>query len=146
MWVAASILIPMLGFGGLNLFPGIVLVFVARAIRTQAARNAPTDPEEVEPEPQIDSSERILNTERRQPPSPPAPAQSYRAPEQRPEPAASERNELLEKIVLAGRETVEETSPGLDERAPEEEIDVMGPMSSAEMIARAHKRWDRGKG
>lgn len=155
-WLALGFVGPRL-FGidtGFGVFPGLILIFIARAVRTAAARrelpelqsDEEAQPESVEPAP----VERQLNTERQReaPPPPPEPVTIYTEPEPVPEsqprpepepvPEPMSSDELLERIALAGR-TASEDPVDADEPA--------GPtstaMSSAEMIARARKRWDK---
>jgi hypothetical protein len=142
LWLIAGFVGPRAGLPDVGIFPAFVLIFISRIFRTQARRNAPEETvDEVEPEPQ--APERILNTDRApRPPPSPEPVVRYSEPE--PEPEPEERNELLERIALAGRDaTTEEDSPTDAEDAAADAIDVSGSMSSAEMIAQARKRWDR---
>lgn len=135
---------------------GIIVIFVARVIRNQAATSdlpelgdrsgdgsAPAEQErEKRPEPRARPEPRTRPESRARPeprPEPPEPAYSIHEPESEPE--VEERSELLEQIVGAGREIDEEMSGpmGSDDSETEES---RRPMSSAEMIARAHERWD----
>jgi hypothetical protein len=140
--MAAGFFGPLVGLpDGINFFPGVVLVFVSRLIRVQASRKSPQETE-TEPEP---APQRILNTERRpqrparrlpeaqtvEPPSPPQPAPAS-------EPTEEPEEDLLEKILPAGREVMDDMA-----ELPGEEDVGSRPMSSAEMIARAKRRWDR---
>ena len=161
LWFAAGFLGPLVGFEEVNLFPGLILIFVARAIRTQAARRAPPEPDEddrvEEPRP-----ERVLNTERvpRTPPPPaPDPIVRYQRAEaqttmdeddEQDDPRSGERDNLIERIALAGRETTTNSESAADRSAGSTlESDHRAvapktkPMTSAEMLAQAHKRWDR---
>jgi hypothetical protein len=146
LWLIAGFVGPRAGLPDVGIFPAFVLIFISRIFRKQARRNAPEEPdEEVEAEPP--TPDRVLNTERAPRPSPsPEPVVRYFEPEPEsdPEPEQAERNELLERIALAGRDaTTEEDSPTDAEDAAADAIDVSGSMSSAEMIAQARKRWDR---
>lgn len=157
LWFIAGIVGPVFGFDRLNFFPGLILIFVARVIRAQSARTQSSEPQAEDPQSETAAPERILNTERRQPPPSPSPqlpspspqpTASY-TPERRPEPEAKsgktseERSELLERIVTAGRGEAEPESPEKPE--PMAEGADRAPMSSEEMIARAHRRWDAKK-
>ncbi len=93
---------------------------------------------------------RMMNTERQR--QRPVPEPIVLEPEARPEPGPPagkerpvKRNQLLEQIVSAGRDVAGDdpmASQG-DEVEPAAELpDLKRPMSSAEMIARAHERWD----
>lgn len=146
LWVAVGFLGPILGLPfGINVLPGVIVLFISRLFRVQAARNAPA---EIEPEPEpAPAPERILNTDReRHPPTPPVTTKAEQAKSRTMEtepifkPKETEsRDDMLEQILLAGREVADE--PGeLPDPAP---LDGDPPMSSAEMIARAHKRWDK---
>ncbi|HUG31622.1 MAG TPA: hypothetical protein VMM14_01915 [Acidimicrobiia bacterium] len=161
LWFAAGFLGPLVGFDGVNLFPGLILVFVARAIRTQAARHAPSEPDEVDRE-EEPRPERVLNTERvpRTPPPPaPDPIVRYQRAEaqttmdeddEEDDPDSGERDNLIERIALAGRETTT-TSESAADRSGGSTLESdrhavaprRKPMTSAEMLAQAHKRWDR---
>lgn len=144
LWVILGFAGSFFGFLSLSFVPGIILVFIARIIRNQAARQEIPELEgsDEEPEPVASPPERMMNTERQR-----------QAERSSPEPAVVEierqrdtslnRNQLLGQIVSAGRETVEEevvAEHDLDE--PVDTGAARKPMSSAEMIARAHERWD----
>lgn len=130
----------------LNIFPAIIILFVARILRSQGARNAPEEPEQVQPVEQ-EPQPRALNTDRvrtevaspqKTPPAAPA-AQPPRA--QTPE---AKRQEMLEQILVAGTDLAAETA--VPEPGAGAETELPGstqPMSSAEMIAQAHKRWNK---
>ncbi|MGD2059703.1 MAG: hypothetical protein PVF87_02450 [Acidimicrobiia bacterium] len=163
IWVALGFFGPFLNLPlDVNLFPGIILVFVARVLRAQAARNAPVEYEAPAPEPER-AEPRILNTERSRAPEPvvkPEPVAKSepvveREPKPRPSSARSaagttrsesepERVELEEKLLFAGMELA-----GKAESEPMSagEVAELGestrPLSSAEMIAEAHKRWNK---
>ena len=148
LWLVGGFVLPALGLADITVFPGLILIFVARALRAQAARNAP--PEVVQEQP---LEERILNTDRVRvepkpspKPAPPPPQQVNipRQTEQGPKPPApSERESLIERIAEAGREAEADlTETGrapLDVTAPR---GVTKPMSSEEMIAAARRRWN----
>lgn len=137
------------GSDRLSIFPGLVIIFIARVIRAQADRTQPRDPQVEEPAEEATTPERVLNTERRhQTPSapPPSPQPAYMPPVPESEPLdeePEETDELIERIVAAGRETAEEVEAR--EASTELELDHR-PMSSEEMIARAHRRWDSRRG
>jgi hypothetical protein len=154
LWLAAGIFGPNLALVNIGVPLGLILVFVARIIRSQAARQEmpelgreqePAEPDNL-PRPVIIDSER--QREER-----PAPQGSVFEPEPseipQPDPSAEEerprkRNQLLEQIVSAGREAADEVmSPAEGEEVEQADPpDLKKPMSSAEMIARAHQRWD----
>ena len=155
LWVAAGFLAPLTGRQGFNVLPGLILVFIARAIRTQAARNAPEEPDEAEPA-RVEQVERPLNTQRTRPTAPPPspdPVVRYQEAEPRsePEPAeieeepVPEREGLIERIVIAGRdaEHKESSQDRLESARVPRDHGRRPVMSSAEMIAQARKRWDR---
>lgn len=144
LWVIAGFVLPVLNVADPSVFPGVILIFVARALRTQLARHAPPSESEQEP----DEPARVLITERERtaptsepartpPPQPPKPAaETPRQSAPTPTEDVSEpddRDELIERIALAGRAVSE---PATDEERP-------APMSSAEMIAQAKRRWDK---
>lgn len=150
----------MVGLDDVSLWPGLILVLVARAIRNYAARHAPLEPDEddrvEEPRP-----ERVLNTERvpRTPPeTAPDPVVRYQRAEvqatmdpdeEEDDPELDQRDDLIERIALAGRETIttrETASDRSGDSTPASERaggSRKKPMTSAEMLAQAHKRWDR---
>ncbi len=150
LWFAAGIVGPVFGLDRFNFFPGLVLIFFSRIIRAQAARTASPQPETDEEEAaETMPPPRPLNTEREQPSAPtPSPQISYTPPPPVPELVVEsaeppdDQSDLLERIVAAGREvgaeTTEKTStPDLAEPDMDHK-----PMTSEEMIARAHRRWD----
>jgi hypothetical protein len=162
LWFIAGFVGPMFGFESLNLFPGLVLIFIARMFRTRARGEMPPGPGEQETRPEPQPVETLRPQPREQPPpqpapKPSAPSQSSEArSETKAEPEyvrpVEERNQLLERIALAGSEAADEqatTQSGKPSAAskkgakPAEE--ARAPMSSAEMIAEARKRWDRNK-
>lgn len=153
----------MVDYDLVNPFPGLILIFIARALRTQAARNAPVEDGHEEPaEPA--QPERPLNTDRIQRPAPrppsPDPVARYREAEPAPRPERAhvpepgpsadegsevgERDNIIERIVIAGRQaaTKESSQERVDSARSVRSGDTK-PMSSAEMIAQARKRWDR---
>jgi hypothetical protein len=144
-WVVGGFLAPMAGYERINILPGLILIFGARAIRRQAASR-----QEPDEEPAIDAEEapqRILNTERvPRPAPPPEPAVRYRAAEEQ---AADE----LDHIFLEPDNLIERITSATGDRDREPDPVVSSAMtgdqppdtrlSSAEMIARAHERWDR---
>jgi len=143
LWLVGGFVLPALGLADITVFPGLILIFVARALRTQAARNAPPEEEQAR-------EERALNTDRVPQPSPkppppsPQPVSIPRPAEPRPKPtAAAERESLIERIAEAGREAetdLTESGPApLDVTAPR---GAAKPMSSEEMIAAARRRWN----
>jgi hypothetical protein len=134
----------------LDILPGIVLIFIARIFRAQAARRAPEESEapttgESQPRPSP------LNTERSRsrvpPPEPTPPARPTPEPVllEPPQPSPeTKRKEMLDQILVAGTELATESSPPETGSPAEEEApEPTRPMSSAEMIARAHERWDK---
>jgi hypothetical protein len=154
VWLALGFLGPLVNLPvDLGIIPGIILIFISRIFRSQAARRASQGSEPpVSVEEQVEP--RVLNTERKRPE--PAPSQPSRpAPETRPtyEPVrsgspkptpAAKRQEMLEQILVAGTEMAsesEEPRTTIPER--EEPPPIARPMSSAEMIARAHERWNK---
>lgn len=163
LWFAAGIVGPMVDYDVVNPFPGLILIFVARALRTQAARNAPYEEESEEEAAEPAQPERPLNTDRIQrpaaPPPSPDPVTRYREaePAPRPEPAyvpepgpsdedgeTGERENIIERIVIAGRQaSTKDSSQDRVDSARSVRSGDTKPMSSAEMIAQARKRWDR---
>lgn len=159
VWFVAGIVGRAFGFDYLNPFPGLVLIFIARIFRTRARGEMPPGPADGGAEPQPEP----VRAPRPQPrPDAPRPAPEKRpetgpSPQPRPEPKyerpVDERNDLLERIAMAGREATaepdvpepERQGPGSREEGSKSIDSGKKPMSSAEMIAQARKRWDRGK-
>jgi len=153
LWFAAGIVGPVVGLDRFNFFPGLVLVFFSRIIRAQAARTASPQPETNEGEAETTPPPRPLNTERGQPSAPtPSPQVSYTPRPPVPELVVDsaeppdDQSDLLERIVAAGREVGEEiTEKTSTPDLAEPDMDRK-PMTSEEMIARAHRRWDSKRG
>jgi len=153
LWFLAGLASRFFEFAAIDVFPGLILVFVARVIRAQAARQAPAE-DVVRDQPPPAAPPRALNTERQADQSVPqtsTPRHSDPVPKPALEPPpVKKRNELLQDIVLAGKE-VAVTKPAKTQPEPrpersasvEPELKKTTPMSSAEMIAQARKRWDR---
>ena len=154
LWFLAGLASRFFEFGAIDVFPGLILVFVARVIRAQAARQTP-DEDVVRGQPEPAPPPRVLNTER-QPDQSAPPTSTPRPPESVPKPVVQpppvkKHNELLQDIVLAGKEAAATATSapaqpeGRREKSATVESEVKGktPMSSAEMIAQARKRWDR---
>ena len=129
-----------------NIFPAIIILFLARILRSQGERSAPEEPAEAQPVEQ-EPQPRALNTDRvRSPETPPqksppsAPmTQSSRAPT--PE---ARRQEMLEQILVAGTDLATETASPDPSPVPDEDVPgTSAPMSSAEMIAQARGRWNK---
>jgi len=151
LWLAAGFILPALDLADITVFPGLILIFVARALRTQAARNEPPEAGgEQKPE------ERVLNTDRvrvepkpspKPPPPAPQPVTIPRQVEPLPKPTApSERESLIERIADAGREMEADLSEtdhvGLEVTAPR---GVSKPMSCSVMLAEALRRCNTDK-
>lgn len=148
LWLVVGVFGRMFGFLELTVLPGIVLIFVARVVRNQAQQTEMPDLGDrtvVEDEPEPAPPERMMNTERRRqaPPPDPGPEPAYVEPPAKDQPRPMKRNDLLEQIVGAGRQAEgAETSPEPEQLVPVDDPESRRPMSSAEMIARAHERWD----
>jgi hypothetical protein len=140
LWIAVGLFGPIVDLPDISVFPGIIVLFISRVIRKQGQqaerRDQPDEPEEERYEP------RILNTER----------QHQTSPEPRPrlgnEPilvAPEERDDLLERVLLTGKAvtTDEMAEDPLEPKYPSIDLDSGTRLTSAEMIARAHRRWDR---
>lgn len=151
LWLIGGFIGGLIGFISLNLLPGIILVFVARVIRNQAdTREMPELGEQQSVEEQQRPPAPTAETPRRQaPPSPepyvletPSRTESAREPLPDPKPAPR-RRDLLEEVVGLDPDSGddgagEETDLPSDQTAGGQRR----PMSSAEMLARAHQRWD----
>ena len=153
LWFIAGFVGPMFDFDALNPFPGLVLVFIARIFRARARGEMPPGPGEGAGEPQPVPVEAPRPQPRQPTPPPPpnrveTPPPEDPKPESKPERPVDERNQLLERIAMAGREASDE--PAAPKREKKEDDSkpsgmVRTPMSSAEMIAQARKRWDSNK-
>lgn len=139
LWFAFGFLGPIfLDFDSISPFPGIVLVFIARVLRTQATRQTPKDPGQV-PAP---APERLLNTERQarseETPSPSVVTQPMTIPQPTPQPAAqtAAEDDQFTRFLRGEDEPTTETAP------THEALDELNrPRTSAEMLAEAKKRW-----
>lgn len=152
LWLIGGFFGSIFGLISINLLPGIILVFVARVIRNQAnKREMPDLGEQPSVEQQQQPAAPTTETPRQRQPSPsPEPyvleTPSRREPAHEPQPSpkpAPRRRDLLEEIVGLDPErdddASEETPMTSDQMTGTEE---RRPMSSAEMLARAHERWD----
>lgn len=153
LWLIGGFFGSIFGFISLNLLPGIILVFVARVIRNQAnTREMPDLGEQpsVEEQQQPVTPTAEAPPQRQPPPSPEpyvleTPSRREPAPETQPRPRpAPRRRDLLEEVVGLDPDrdeddASEETAMTSDQMTDTEE---RRPMSSAEMLARAHERWD----
>lgn len=152
LWLIGGFIGGLIGFISLNLLPGIILVFVARVIRNQAAtREMP----ELGEQPSVEEQQRPPTPTAAPPPqhqAPPSPepyvleTPTRREPttEPRPDPKPGPRRRLLEEVI--GLDTDRDDDDASEETAmPSDQPADPGqrrPMSSAEMLARAHERWD----
>lgn len=154
VWVIAGFLLPAFGLARPNIFPGFILIFVARALRTQASRHAPPEEEVQVPA----ETERVLQTQRdRSEPTaatpPPTPAQAPKPPREAAQPKVEpivvsqpvERDDIIDRIAIAGRAASDERPESQKPTVPASSIgeEPKTPMTSAEMIAQAKKRWDK---
>lgn len=140
-WVILGIVGGAFGLEQFNIFPGFILLFVGRAIRRGAREQEPQGQEDEAVEAEAPKP-RPLNTDRVVPP--PAPRTESQPKVEVELPDEDERRDALEKILESGLAA----SAARDDRAAEDlaldfEEGVHGPISSAEMIERARKRWDR---
>lgn len=140
-WVILGIVGGAFGLERFNIFPGFILLFVGRAIRRGGREREPQDQEDEAVEAEAPRP-RPLNTDRVVLPPAPRPDPEPKVVVEMPN--EEERREALEKILETGLAA----SAAHDERAAEDlalDLDegVHGPISSAEMIERARKRWDR---
>lgn len=158
LWVLVGFIAPRVdfetfGLGSIGVLPGLVLIFIARAFRARARVEEGQGSGEVRPDARPPSVEN--RPQRRQTPPPPAPTRTQPSPpvERKPkpepmtkaEPPPADEADLLERIALAGRNAAEELSADefKDELKSMRRDDERKPMSSAEMIAQARRRWDR---
>jgi hypothetical protein len=157
--IVAGILGPIIGFDGNGFLPGIVLLFIGRAMSKQAR----TQSAEAGDEP---VAQRALNTVRaktmpppprptpppRRTPPPPSnePAQAKPMPVAEPKPMRIEPVEsapgpvqkqgMLESVLLAGSELADKKDIEMTESRP---MEPTTRMTSDEMIAEARKKWGR---
>lgn len=152
LWLIGGFFGSIFGFISLNLIPGIILVFVARVIRNQAGTREMPDLGE---QPSVEEQQQPVTPTaeappQRQPlPSPEpyvleTPSRREPAPEPQLDPKPGPRRRLLEEVVgldpdRDDDDASEETAMTSDQMT---DTDERRPMSSAEMLARAHERWD----
>ncbi len=146
-WLAYSFFAPMLGLPRIDIFPGIIIVFIARVLRVQATRRTTSEEEvsfedlstgETRPQPERPKVEKkpvrtVLPAEPK-----PRPTRSP-APKAKETPTGAERDAMLEKILLNGQELAEGTAEKVVAAADETPV----KLSSAEMIAQARQRWNK---
>ena len=142
IWVIAGFAGPFGGFDVGGALPGVILIFVARVLRTQAARRSPEDLT-LEP----DQPTRVLNTDRppTAKPAPSPPPRSYPLPALPVEaPASSAGDDPLTRFLAGGDEpepnketTPSDSTPSVSPAAADDK-----PKTSAELIAEARRRWD----
>lgn len=151
LWLIGGFLGSIFGFISLNLLPGIILVFVARVIRNQAnTREMPDLSEQPSVEEQQQSA-RTVETPRQREPSPSpepyvleTPSRRDPAPEPQLDPKPGPRRRLLEEFVGLDPDSEDDDASGETDMLSDRPADPgqRRPMSSAEMLARAHERWD----
>lgn len=157
LWVLVGFIGPRVeldafGLESIGVLPGLILVFIARAFRARGRAEEEEGPGEI----RTGAPPRSVGTrpERRQTPPSPTPARTTPAPpadrkprpEPKVEPSPAKEEDLLERIVLAGRSEAEARSAADLEnelKSMRRGDDERKPMSSAEMIAQARRRWDR---
>lgn len=151
LWLIGGFIGGLIGFISLNLLPGIILVFVARVIRNQAdTRDMP----ELGEQPSVEEQQRPPTPTAETPPqhqAPPSPepyvletpSRREPTPEPQPESKPAPRRRLLEEVAGLDPDrdddASEETAMPSDQPADPAQ---RRPMSSSEMLARAHERWD----
>ena len=129
--IAASIVAPAFGVTLPTFVPGFILLFVGRAMNRNRRRSPIPTSEGPVPSPPARNI-------------PPRPAPDQRSQERvkpRPVPVESEPRKLEEVLEELDLDSDIETPP-IDVTLPEMETET-GPLSSAEMIARARNRWDK---
>ena len=146
IWVIAGFAGPFGGFDVGGALPGVILIFIARVLRTQAARKIPEDVA-FEPE----QSTRILNTDRAPTATPAAaPPPPVLQPRVHPtpvppitEPPAGDDDPLTRFLAGDGEPgPTEETTPSDSTPSVSSESADDKPKTSAELIAEARRRWD----
>lgn len=152
LWLIGGFIGGLIGFISLNLLPGIILVFIARVIRNQAdTREMPELGEQPSVEEQQRPQASTAETQRRQtPPSPEpyvleTPSRRGPSPEPQPDPKpAPRRRDLLEEVIGLDPDPGDDDASGETDMPSDQPVDTgrRRPMSSAEMLARAHERWD----
>ena len=125
--IAFSFVSGFLGAGQtFGLFPGLIVIFLGRAISRASRREEPEE-----------------QTQPQRPPARPRPVAVERTtpPNERRQPPKSDP--VVEEILAAGRQLQEEIAPEVDLSPIEVQFDnEFRPMSSEEMVQRARKRWD----
>lgn len=154
LWIGASFFGNFIDLPSFGFFPGLILVFVSRLLRVQAKRQQRADePEESAEAPPEVPAPRPLYTERSKETAEPTKPEPGARSATKSAPAKPqvvwpkdetvreiERDDLVEKILVAGSELADEKTSGLPTLEPSYEEK---PLTSAEMIARARQRWDR---
>lgn len=150
VWLAVGLFGGLVNLPDVSFFPGIILLFISRVVRKQAERSDRVEDGEDGEQDVPQEAPRMLNTQRPRMPRPQPAEPMTSTPGSLPQsPRAEttvyepeERDATLERILLAGTEVADDAS---DVEPPDESgPDESGRMySSAEMIARAHERWDR---
>lgn len=152
LWLIGGFIGGLIGFISLNLLPGIILVFVARVIRNQADTG---EMPELGEHPSVEEQQRPpaptaeTTPQRQAPPSPEpyvleTPSRREPIPEPQPDPKPAPRRRLLEEVVGLDPDSEDDDAGGETDMSTDQPADVgqRRPMSSAEMLARAHERWD----
>ncbi len=143
VWVIAGFAGHIAGFDFGGALPGVILIFIARVLRTQAARRSPEDVAL-----ELDQPTRVLNTDRPPTATPAAPPPPRSYPTPAPPVEASEssaEDDPLTRFLAGGDEpepTKEMTRPESTIPVSSEAVDVK-PKTSEELIAEARRRWDR---
>jgi hypothetical protein len=141
--IVAGVLGPIIGFNSGGIFPGIVLLFIGRAMAKQATRTGTgRGPSGSKPPPVPVRSKRPSAT--RTPPrrTPPVRRKAPERPTAQPAPEPAQRQSMLESILLAGSELTYETAEGDDASAETEDTPRM---TSEEMIAGRGRAADMGE-
>ncbi len=150
LWLIGGFFGSIFGFITLNLIPGIILVFVARVIRNQAGTREMPDLGEqpsVEEQQQPTTPTAEAPPQRQPPPSPEpyvleTPSRREPAPEPQPSPKPGPRRRLLEEVVGLDPDRDDDDASEETAMTSDQMTEERRPMSSAEMLARAHERWD----
>ena len=158
LWIAVGFFGPMVNRPGVSVFPGIIILFISRVIRKQGEQTPRREDDADQHEQQ--NAPRPLNTQR-----PQRRTEAKKTPEPmvistkqaegklsldpkvsgaepKPDNDNEERSDLFERVLFAGQDLADKPGDSFDPETTSERGHGP-PMSSAEMIARAHRRWDR---
>ena len=134
LWVAFGVFGPLLDLPNISWFPGLILVFLSRIVRTQVARRSRAEEQDDTPIPNVERPPDPPKTQSR-----PAPA----APQPTPVVVEPSRQEIEQVLLDSMREKADVPDPVVVDQLSSHVDDVERPKTSAEMIAEARQRWNK---